>query len=169
MHKENSVYIRGPLSRIFELASNVENWPEILPHYRFVTLLERSEDERRRVVVMGAVRPDFPVPGSNFPVTWTAVQICDEAEGTIIFKHRYGIAQGMWVKWTLEADPWERGIKVTIAHDLRYPIGILNGWFAQNVVGDAFVSNIAGRTLATIKEIVEREELDKLVEQDNLT
>ena len=64
----------------------------------------------------------------------------------------------MWVVWTLEPDPWGRGIAVSIRHDLAYPFAFLNGWFAEDLVGRQFVQAIAGRTLATIKAHVESEQ-----------
>ena len=55
----------------------------------------------------------------------------------------------------IEPDPWGRGVAVTISHDLTYPFRFLNGWFARDLVGRDFVHAIAGRTLQTIKEMVE--------------
>ena len=47
---------------IFETAANLESWPEILPHYRYIRFLERGPD--RNVVVMAAER-------SGIPISWT--------------------------------------------------------------------------------------------------
>ena len=157
MHTTNAVYIQGPIERIFELAANIQDWPELLPHYRWVTVFDQSEDGLRKNVEMAAVRNDFPLPGMTFPVAWRSVQIVEPRVNRIIFKHLAGIAAGMWVVWTLEPDPWGRGVAVTISHDLTYPFVILNGWFAGDLVGKAFVHAIAGRTLETIKTIVELE------------
>ena len=150
--------MRGPLSRIYDLAANTQDWPHILPHYRDVTVLEQSNGGNRRVVEMACLRDDFPTPGLQFPVRWRSVQVCDPAQRRIYFKHLAGIATGMWVVWSLEADPWGRGARVTISHDLVYPLGFLNGWFARDLVGHDFVHAIAGRTLATIKAMVEKEQ-----------
>lgn len=158
MHTENTVYMRGPLARIFDLAANIQDWPQILPHYREVTVFEQSENGDRKVVEMACVRDDFPVPGMSYPVRWRSVQVCDPAARRIYFKHTAGLATGMWVVWSLEPDPWGRGTRVTIAHDLVYPFGFLNGWFARDLVGQNFVHAIAGRTLATIQAMVEQEE-----------
>lgn len=157
MHTENTVTINGPQERIFSLACHTEHWPQILPHYRQVKVLESSDGGRRKVVEMAAVRTDYPVRGINFPVRWRSVQVCEPETGRIFFKHLAGVAVGMWVVWSLEPSPNETGTQVTIAHDLTYPIPILNGWFARNLVGQGFVQTIAGRTLATIKAIVEKE------------
>jgi ribosome-associated toxin RatA of RatAB toxin-antitoxin module len=157
MHTENTVYMRGPKSRIFQLAADIQDWPTLLPHYREVIVFEQTDDGRRKVVEMAAVRDDFPLPGLQFPVRWRSVQVCEPDAGRIYFKHLAGVAVGMWVVWSLEDDPLGRGVKVTIGHDLTYPFGFLNGWFVRNMVGDQFVHAIAGRTLATIKATVEKE------------
>lgn len=157
MHTENTVYIRGPKSRIFQLAANIQDWPALLPHYREVIVFEQTDDGRRKVVEMAAERADFPLPDLSFPVRWRSIQVCEPDMGRIYFKHLAGVAVGMWVVWSLEEDPWGRGVKVTIGHDLTYPFQFLNGWFARNMVGDQFVHAIAGRTLATIKAKVEKE------------
>ncbi len=157
MHTENTVYIQGPQERIFELAADIEDWPTLLPHYREVTVLESTPDGRRKVVEMAAVRDDFPAPGLAFPVRWRSVQVCDPERGEIFFKHLAGVAVGMWVVWSLAPDPWGRGVRVSIRHALVYPFGVLNGWFARDMVGRQFVAAIAGRTLATIKAKVESE------------
>ncbi len=157
MYTENTIYMRGPKSRIFQLAADIQNWPTLLPHYRAVVVFEQTDDGSRKVVEMAAERADFPLPGFTFPVRWRSVQVCEPEAGRIYFKHIGGIAKGMWVVWSLEDDPWGRGVKVTIGHDLTYPFAFLNGWFARNMVGDQFVHAIAGRTLATIKATVEKE------------
>src|SRR5215216_6576633 len=50
MHSDTTIIMHGPLPRIVELAADVERWPEILPHYRWVTLLAGGGD--RKVVEM---------------------------------------------------------------------------------------------------------------------
>ena len=157
MHTENTVYMDGSKSRIFQLAADIQGWPALLPHYREVSVFEQTDDGRRKVVEMAAVRDDFPLPGLSFPVRWRSIQVCEPETGRIYFKHLAGVAKGMWVVWSLEEDEWGRGIRVTIRHDLTYPFPLLNGWFAQGLVGKQFVGAIAGRTLATIKAKVEKE------------
>ena len=68
MHSDTTIIMHGPLPRIVELAADVERWPEILPHYRWVTLLEGGGD--RKVVEMAARR-------SRIPLRWRAVQVID--------------------------------------------------------------------------------------------
>src|SRR5213594_3800480 len=57
--------IRAPVERAFEAASQVERWPEILPHYRWVRFLERRESGG--MVEMAAWRPFGPL---RYPTWW---------------------------------------------------------------------------------------------------
>ncbi len=68
MHKTNSILMHAPKTAIFETAANLELWPKILPHYRYIRFLERGPD--RNVVVMAAER-------SGIPISWTSEQIID--------------------------------------------------------------------------------------------
>ena len=65
MQTENLVEIHGDLHRIVALAADIERWPEILPHYRWVTPLAGGGD--RKTVEMAARR-------GRIPVRWRAIQ-----------------------------------------------------------------------------------------------
>ncbi|CAA9544407.1 MAG: hypothetical protein AVDCRST_MAG59-1140 [uncultured Thermomicrobiales bacterium] len=153
MHTENTVVIRGPLDRIVGLAADIEDWPRVLPHYRWVTLLSGGGD--RKVVEMAARR-------GAWPVKWRAVQTIDRSGPVpeIRYHHIWGPTRGMEVGWVFE--PSQEGVRVRIWHelDLQWPLvgptpaGAL---IADKVIGPQFVGHIAGLTLRTIKEIVERE------------
>jgi ribosome-associated toxin RatA of RatAB toxin-antitoxin module len=132
------------LPRVFTLAAEIERWPEILPHYRYMRILEATE--RRKVAEFGASR-------DGWPAAWTAVQELYPEEGRITFEHIGGVTKGMWVEWRL-ADLGDR-VHVAIHHELTYPVPLLGDWFAANIVGRLFVENIAGKTLRCIKAIVE--------------
>ena len=58
MHKTNSIVMHAPKMSIFETAANLELWPKILPHYRYIRYLDRSPN--RNVVVMAARRSGIP-------------------------------------------------------------------------------------------------------------
>ena len=153
MHTENSVVIRGPLDRIVALAADVEAWPRLLPHYRWVMLLDGGGD--RKVVEMAARR-------GWWPVRWRAIQTIDRSTSppTIRYRHIWGPTRGMEVGWDFRPEP--AGVVVRIWHDLdlRWPLvgpTPLGRAIAAGVIGPGFVGPIAGQTLATIKAIVERE------------
>jgi uncharacterized membrane protein len=144
MFTENNITINAPIDRVFEVASDVLRWPDILPHYRWVKLI--SEDGRRRVVEMAAHR-------DGIPVKWTSIQEPIPEERRIIFRHIKGPTTGMYVEWTMR----EEGgvVHVRITHEFSPPWPIVGRFIARHVVGGFFVHNIAGKTLATIKGIVE--------------
>lgn len=146
MRTENVVEMHGELDHIVALASDVERWPEILPHYRWVTLLEGGGD--RKVVEMAARR-------GRFPVKWRAVQEIERGGGTPIIRYHHigGVTKGMDVAWTFDVRNDSVGVKID--HDFSPPWPLVGGPIANGVIGPHFVEAIAGQTLATIKAIVE--------------
>ncbi len=151
MHTENAIIIHAPVERIFALGANLDAWPRLLPHYRWVTV--SSDDGRVKQAEMAA-RRDW------FPVRWRTSQVVVPEENRIIFFHTGGITRGMYVEWRLTRLPESEGggIHVVIAHDLSYPLPFLTGWFAHHIVGNLFVAYIAGKTLARFKVIAEESE-----------
>ena len=156
MKTSTEITMHAPYDRIFELASDVEHWGEILPHYRYVRLIKREGN--RKWVRMSAWR--------NFiPVTWSAIETVvpgsEAAPGRILFKHIKGVVRGMEVEWSFE--PRGDHFLVTIAHDLEnppYPVRLLGGRLTELVVGKGFIGYIAGKTLRRIKELAERATAD---------
>lgn len=136
MNVTNEIFINAPAMRIFEYAGATERWPQILPHYRFVRVLER--DGQRRIVEMAARR-------GLIPVRWRAEQINDPATPRITFRHVSGWTKGMEVVWRFE--PTETGTKVSIEHELQSPIA--------PIAAKYFIDPIASRTLACMKRIAE--------------
>jgi aromatase len=145
MHTETRITIQGDIDRIFALASAVEHWAHWLPHYRWVRML--SGDQNDRIVQMAAHR-------DGFPVRWTAHQRLEPAHYRIHFTHVRGISRGMEVTWFLEADgPL---VQVCIVHDLTWRGWPIGPWFAHYIIGEFFVSNIANKTLRTLKHHIEQ-------------
>ncbi len=150
MQTANTVEMAGELDHIVALAADVERWPEILPHYRWVTLLEGGGDHK--TVEMAARR-------GRIPVKWRAIQQIDRDGATpvIRYRHIWGVTRGMDVAWSFEPAPgW---IKVRIDHDFTpaWPVvgPLLGRPIADGIIGPHFVGAIAGQTLQTIKAIVE--------------
>lgn len=146
MQTTNMALMHGDPDRIFELAADIQDWPALLPHYRYVDIEERSDIHK--VARMGASR-------DGFPVTWRCRQELAPESRRIHFKHTGGITMGMDVEWRIE--PLPDGVHVTIRHELNYSVPVLGPLFAKYVVGRLFVHNIAGKTLQCIKAKVEAE------------
>jgi len=146
MQTANVVKMSGELEHIVALAVDTERWPVILPHYRWVTLLEGGGDHKS--VEMAARR-------GRFPVKWRATQDVERDAPTPIirFHHIGGVTKGMDVAWTFEV---ENGVvSVRIDHDFTAPWPLVGQQVADHIIGPHFVEAIAGKTLNTIKGIVE--------------
>jgi len=143
MHKTNSIIMCAPKMMIFETAANLELWPRILPHYRYIRYLEHGPS--RNVVVMAATR-------SGIPISWTSDQIIDRSKLEIHFRHLKAFTKGMHVVWTF--DERADGVLVTIAHDLNFRVKILAP-IAAKIIGDFFIGNVANKTLRCMKQYVE--------------
>lgn len=143
MHKTNSITMHAPRMSIFEIAANLELWPKILPHYRYIRYLERSPD--RNVVIMAARR-------SGIPIKWMSEQIIDRANVEVRFRHLKAFSKGMEVAWTFEERP--DGVLVQIVHDLNFRIPALAP-ILEPIIGDFFTHNIANKTLRCMKAYVE--------------
>ena len=151
MKTDNTVAMAGDLAHIVALAADVERWPEILPHYRWVTLIEGGGD--RKTVEMAARR-------GRIPVKWRALQTVERDGPTPVVRyvHLWGATRGMDVAWTFDVRPDH--VDVRIDHDFTPDWPLLRGTpvataVADRVIGPHFVGAIAGRTLETIKGIVE--------------
>ena len=143
MHTGNSIIMRAPKSAIFEAAANLERWPDILPHYRYIRYLERGAE--RNIVVMAAVR-------SGIPISWTSEQIIDREKMEVRFHHLKAFTKGMDVVWTFDEKP--EGVLVQIIHDLRFRVPALAP-IADRIIGGFFISHIATQTLRCMKAHLE--------------
>jgi hypothetical protein len=144
MDMTTRIQIAADRDDVFALAAAVEDWPKILPHYRWVRLLR--DQGQRRLVEMAASR-------DGFPVRWTAIQGLDLAERRMTFHHVRGITRGMAVTWTLT--PTEEGVLVEIWHGFNPSWPLVPDALVSLVVGQFFVENIATKTLRRIKALAE--------------
>lgn len=150
MNTTQSVVIHGDADQVYRLASRVESWPEILPHYRSVEVL--TPGDRERTVSMSCVRRFGPL---LFPCRWRAEQQLLPEERKIRFRHLAGPAKGMEVEWRIE--PEEDGVRTSIWHGMDSRIPVIGPMYTDWIVGRVFVTAVAGRTLERIKQIVESE------------
>ena len=143
MHTGNSIVINASRDAIFETAANLELWPKILPHYRYIRYLERSVN--KNVVIMAATR-------SGIPISWTSEQIIDRERFEIHFHHLKAWTKGMRVVWTFK--PISNGVLVEILHDLSFRVRALAP-IAEPIIGNFFIGNIANKTLHCMKAHLE--------------
>ncbi len=150
MDTVNVIEIKGDPAqitpRIFQLAADIQDWPALLPHYRYMHIRERSERHKQA---------DYGASRDGIPVKWSARQELFPETNRITFVHTAGLTKGMWVEWRLDKRP--DGVRVSIRHKLSYRAPLVGPLFAKYIVGRLFVENIAGKTLRCIKTKVEAE------------
>jgi hypothetical protein len=150
MRTVDRIRMRAPSDLVLAAASEVERWPDILPHYRWVRMLERRDGGG--VVEMAAWRPFGAL---HYPTWWVSEMRVDRDAPAVYYRHIRGITTGMDVVWRIEKVGSETD--VTIVHEWRGPRWPLVGRAAANlVIGPVFIHGIASRTLAGIARHVER-------------
>jgi ribosome-associated toxin RatA of RatAB toxin-antitoxin module len=149
MRTVDRVRIHAPVERVFRSAKDVEQWPAILPHYRWVRVLERRANEA--LVEMAAWRPFGRL---KYPTWWVSEMWVDQDSAAVHYRHVQGITTGMDVVWRLHPTP--EGTDVTIVHEWDGPRWPLIGPLAASwVIGPVFIHGIASRTLEGIKRQIE--------------
>jgi uncharacterized membrane protein len=130
MNCETSILIRAPLDTIFATTANLDNWPKLLPHYRWIRRLDAH------TVQMAAQR-------GWLPIQWTSR--FEARDGELHFHHLRAFTRGMDVKWTFTQTP--DGVLVRISHEL-------DRWYA-GLLARYFIHPVASRTLAAFKRHLE--------------
>lgn len=161
MRSSIGIRVAAPAERLFSIARDVERWPQLLPHYRRVVIHERAEG--RVLAQMVAERRFGRIA---IPVTWRAEQWAepdDPADLRLRFRHVRGVTTGMDVTWHVR--PVAGGCDVTIEHDFRRRLPLvgdrlplLGDRLLPAIVDRVFVRHIAGRTLATFRDLAESAE-----------
>lgn len=158
MYTVDEIRVRAGVDACFRAGADVERWPEILPHYRWVRFQRKDGFGTGRVEM--AARRDFgPAP---YPVWWVSEMRVDEDRPAVIYRHVDGITTGMDVEWTFH-DEGDGITLVRIVHDWpagpAWPVpGPVRRWIGSAVIGPVFIHHVAGRTLAGIRAAAERTE-----------
>jgi hypothetical protein len=130
---------------------DVERWPVILSHYRWVTRVAGAPGQAG-IVEMAAWRP---FGRFRWPTWWRSAMGVDAPRHRITYRHIGGVTTGMDVLWTIDPTP-EGWSNVTIVHEWDGPGWPLIGPIAAaSVIGPVFVHGIASRTLAGIARAAE--------------
>jgi aromatase len=142
-------HMRAPVERVFQAAAEVERWPQLLSHYRWVRMLERRPEGG--LVEMAAWRRFGPV---GYPTWWVSEMRLDRVAPAVHYRHVRGITSGMDVVWRFV--PGGDGTDVSIVHEWSGPAWpLISKPAAELVIGPVFIRGIAARTLAGIKRHVE--------------
>jgi ribosome-associated toxin RatA of RatAB toxin-antitoxin module len=148
------IRIDGDLTAIYKLGAEIEQWPNLLPHYRDVRV--RWQEGNRCVARMYASR-------DGIPVSWMCWQERDPATPRITFRHIGGFTRGMVAVWTFDQHD-DDTVTARITHEFRkgWPIQSLDRFVTDTIVGEFFTHNIAGKTLGMVKLLAEAERAAEL-------
>ena len=145
------IAITATPDRVFATARDVERWPRILGHYRWVRMLESRP--AGALVEMAAWRPFGAL---RWPTWWVSEMTVDAGAREIRYRHVRGVTTGMDVVWRLSAAPDSGTVTIDLEHRWGGPDWPLIGPAAAAlVIGPVFVHGIASRTLAGIKRYLE--------------
>lgn len=145
--------MHAPAATCFRVAADVEQWPRILPHYRWVRF--RQHDGFGNGIVEMAAWRDFAGP-LRYPTRWVSEMRADPDEPAVHYTHIDGITRGMIVVWAFHARA-DGSTHVRLTHSWDGPAWPLVGRFAwRHVIAPHFVSFIARRTLAGVAREAER-------------
>ena len=156
-------FMAAPATVCFRVAADVERWPDILGHYRWVRFLRKDGFGTGRVE-MAAWR-SFAGP-MRYPTWWMSEMVVNDDKPAIYFRHVAGITRRMDVKWSFETRAGGTHVRITHAWDgPRWPVIGSFAW--RHVIGPHFVSFIASRTLEGIGREAERRARDAVFATDN--
>lgn len=158
MHTIDEIEIRAPVDACFHAGADVERWPEVLPHYRWVRFHHKAGFGTGRVEM--AARRQFG--GLAYPVWWVSEMQVDGERPAVVYRHVEGVTTGMDVEWSFHpvGEAADRTL-VRIVHDWPrgpswpLPASARRG-IADAVIGPVFIHHVAGRTLLGIKRHVEQ-------------
>jgi ribosome-associated toxin RatA of RatAB toxin-antitoxin module len=144
--------IQAPADVCFRVAADVERWPDILPHYRWVRFHDK-QSFGQGVVEMAAWR-NFPA-GVKYPTWWVSQMHVAENEPAVYYKHIDGITRGMDVKWEFNRRGQQTFVRLFHSWDgPAWPL--IRSVAAEWVILPHFVSAIAQRTLAGVARAAEQ-------------
>ena len=153
MRSSIGIEVAASASTVYNLAHEVERWPEMLPHYRSVTV--RSRDHNGVVADLRATRRLGPL---RIPVGWRSRSWSDGSDADDLrlrFVHLAGPTRGMDVTWHIRPTGGT-SCSAVIVHDFSRHLPLLGDELFPRIVDRWFTRPIAGQTLRSFKALAER-------------
>src|SRR6185503_1499833 len=114
MRTVDRIEVNAPVEKVFEVAADVERWPDFLAHYRWVRV--KGRDPSGCTVEMAAWRPFGLL---RYPTRWVSRMEIDRSGHRVRYRHIEGITRGMDVEWNLRDQG--KAVEVTIVHEWNGP------------------------------------------------
>ncbi len=139
----NEIIVDASVSVVFNVASDMERYPEFIPAYKKVRIVEQ-DGQRMIIERVGLV--------GKREVKWKS-EVMIEAEKTITAVQLEGPLKGMMIKWQFEER--DGRTRILLVHDFEYKRIPLIGNLIARLIIARMVSRMADETLAGIKRRVE--------------
>jgi ribosome-associated toxin RatA of RatAB toxin-antitoxin module len=147
----DEIVTTAPPDLVYQVAADVERWPHILAHYRWVRMHETAP-AGGGIVEMSAWRP---FPGFRWPTWWTSEMRLDPDRRDVHYRHIKGVTTGMNVVWQIRAVG--KGTHIKLVHEWDGPAWpIIGRPAAKLVILPIFFHGIAVLTLAGVSREAER-------------
>lgn len=143
---QSSIEIDGPIEKVYQLAKDIESFPQFMPDLKSVRVIERSEDGSRVVSEWVGIVKEF-----NTTVRWVEEDIWDDANYTCEFSlisGDYAKYSGKW-KFTNLGSRTRFDSEIEVEYDVPLIGPLIKGLIAKKMKEN--VDNM----LAAIKQKVE--------------
>src|SRR5438034_10937634 len=115
---KNTLLIQADADRVYQIARDVEAFPEFMPDVKSVRVLERSDDGRRTVVEWVGLIQEFKTT-----VKWVEEDRWDDTAHTCDFTLVRGDFKTYGGQWRFEPTP--NGTRFTSIVDYEYDIPLI--------------------------------------------
>lgn len=132
---EHTIWINAPVEKVYAVARDVEQFPQVMPDLESVRILERSEDGSRTVTEWTGLVREF----NNMRVKWTEEDIWDDEAHTCRFRLLKGDLQRMEGEWQMQEENGGTRFLSRLEYDYQVP---LLGALVKNLIHKKLDENV---------------------------
>lgn len=140
---ESAVTVNAPLERVWDVARNVEAFPQFMPDLKSLTVIERSSDGLRTVTEWVGIVKEF-----KMTVKWTEEDIWDRGAHTCAFRMLKGDLSRYDGVWTFQER--DGGVRFESTINWEYDVPLI-GPLIKNLIASKMKEN-AENVIQAIKE-----------------
>ena len=143
---ESSIVIGGDIEKVYELARDIEQFPEFMPDVKSIKILEKNEDGSRVVAEWVGIVKEFKTT-----IKWVEEDTWDHQAKTCDFKLVHGDYKGYSGKWTFTTV--DGGTQFHSMVDFDYDVPLI-GALIKNLITKKMKENV-DNMLSAIKNKIE--------------
>lgn len=144
---EQSIVVDAPIDHVYQIARDVETFPQFMQDLRSLTLLERSPDGQRTVTEWVGLIREF-----KMTIKWTQEDQWDEAAHRDVFKMLSGDMDSMSGVWQFTAEGAQQ-TRFDSTLEYEYNVALI-GPMVKNLIKKKMTDNLQA-TLNAIKQKAE--------------